>query len=55
MVSQVTPGGVSRCIHICRKNLLFQKLNICLEGEFILLKVPQCPLSIGLYLNSVYG
>ena len=32
MVSQVTPGGVSRCIHMCRKNRFFQKLNICLGG-----------------------
>ena len=24
MVSQVTPSGVSRCIHMCLKNLLFQ-------------------------------
>ena len=54
MASQVTPGGVSRCIHICRKNLLFQKLNIW-GVNFFRLKVPQCPLPIGLYLNFVYG
>ena len=29
MVSQVAPGG-SQGVSMCRKNLLFQKLNICL-------------------------
>ena len=45
MVSQVAPGGggVSRCIHMCRKNILFQKLSRYMFGgfEFIRLKVPQ--------------
>ena len=51
MVSQVTPGGVSRCIHMCHKNLLFQKLNIRLWFEFFRLKVPQSPLPI--YLQKL--
>ena len=44
MVSQGTPGGVLRCIHMCLKNLFFQKLNICLGGlSFFRLKVPSLP------------
>ena len=44
MVSQVTPGGVSRCIHMCRKNISFQKLNICLGGlNFSVSKCPSFP------------
>ena len=41
MVFHVTPCGVSRCIHMCRNNLLFQKLNICLGG--LKISVSRCP------------
>ena len=46
MVSQGTPGDISRCIHMCRKKILFQKLNMFGGFEFIRLKVHQSPLAI---------
>ena len=38
---QVTPGGVSRCIHMCRKNILFQKIKYMFGG--LIFSVSRCP------------